>query len=219
MKIKAIILDLDNTLIDFMKIKKVCCDAAIKAMIKAGLKANKKKALSTLNKIYRFNMEDPEIFQKFLLKTNKKVDYRILTSGINAYRKARTNLLKPYPNVKPTLIKLKKKGLKLAILSDAPKLKAYLRLTAMKLDDYFDVIATYDDTKAKKPSKKAFMYVLRKLKAKPEECIMVGDWVERDIKGAKAIGMKSCFAKYGSSSRKSNADYEIDDFKELCRIV
>jgi len=35
--IKAVIFDLDNTLIDFMSMKKASCDAAINAMIGAWL--------------------------------------------------------------------------------------------------------------------------------------------------------------------------------------
>ena len=49
---------------------------------------------------------------------------------------------------------------------------------------------------------------------------MVGDWPERDIKGAKAIGMKTCFARYGNPKiRKSGADYEIDNIKMLLEIA
>jgi len=50
--IKAILFDLDNTLIDFMKMKHECCKVAIDAMIKAGLKVEKKKALQILYKLY-----------------------------------------------------------------------------------------------------------------------------------------------------------------------
>ncbi len=219
MRIKAIILDLDNTLLDFLKMKRICCDAAIDAMIRAGLKMGKRQAITELDKIYKFNIEDGQIFQKFLLKVKKKIDYRILCCGINAYRRARFTSQRPYPYVKSTLKALKKRGYKLAILSDAPKLKAFLRLTAMDLQDYFDVIVTFDDTKARKPSRRAFSCVLEKLNVKPAECLMVGDWVERDILGAKKAGMMSCFAKYGSRSSKSDADFEIEDFRDLLKIV
>ena len=49
---------------------------------------------------------------------------------------------------------------------------------------------------------------------------MVGDWPERDIKGAKALGMVTCFAKYGNPEATApDADYEINDIKELLEIV
>ena len=50
--IKAIIFDLDNTLIDFVKMKKLSCEAAMDAMIKNGLKVSKKRGLKVLFELY-----------------------------------------------------------------------------------------------------------------------------------------------------------------------
>ena len=108
----------------------------------------------------------------------------------------------------------------MAIVSDAPKLKAWIRLVSMKLNHLFDVVVTFDDTKEMKPSTKPFLVAFKKLKLKPRECLMVGDRPERDIKGAKKLGMVTCFAKYGNQEAKSSeADYEINDIKELLEIV
>ena len=50
---------------------------------------------------------------------------------------------------------------------------------------------------------------------------MVGDWPERDVIGAKKLGMKTAFAKYGdvASTLESGADYDILDVKELLPII
>ena len=50
---------------------------------------------------------------------------------------------------------------------------------------------------------------------------MVGDWPERDIKGAKQFGMKTAYAKYGSTEfiDKSGADFELDTIHELIEII
>ncbi len=50
--IKAIIFDLDNTLLDFVKMKQFAVKAAITAMIEAGLDVDRKKSLSRLFLIY-----------------------------------------------------------------------------------------------------------------------------------------------------------------------
>ena len=220
--IKAILFDLDNTLINFLRMKRMSCEAAINAMIDAGLKVDKGKAMKLLFELYdKHGLEDPRIFQKFLKKVLGKVDYRILAYGVVAYRRVRSGFLEPFPRVTSTLLKLKEKGLRLAIISDAPRLKAWIRLTAMKIDHFFDIVVTFDDTKKLKPSRKPFIVALSKLKFKPEECLMVGDMPGRDIKGAKKLGMKTCFATYGSmyASSKSLADYEIDDISKLLKIV
>ena len=71
--IKSVIFDLDNTLIDFMTMKKISCDAAITAMIGAGLDIDKDRAIKELFLLYdRHGMEDRSIFQKFLRKLEKR---------------------------------------------------------------------------------------------------------------------------------------------------
>jgi len=218
---KAVLFDLDNTLIDFMKMKKQSCRAAIDAMIGAGLKVEQQKALKMLFELYdKYGLEEKTIFQKFLQKLTGKIDYKILANGIVAYRKVRTGFLEPYPNVDYVLLKLKSMGIKIGVVTDAPKLKAWIRLASMKLSNFFDVVVAFEDTNRRKPSKLPFKAALKKLKLKPSECLMVGDWPERDIKGAKALGMKTCFAKYGNPKiKKSYADYEIDDIRKLLEIV
>ncbi len=219
--IKAVLFDLDNTLIDFMRMKRNSCEAAISAMIDAGLKVKKEKALKKLFKLYYiYGLEDKKIFHKFLKEETGKVDYRILANAIVAYRSVRTSYLKPFPHTDYVLLKLKSKGIKLAIVTDAPRLKAWLRLMAMKIGNFFDVVVTYEDTKQLKPSSLPFEAALNKLKLKPQECLMVGDLPHRDIEGAKKLGIKTCFAKYGNGTVKnSKADYEISDIKELLKIV
>ena len=219
--IKAVIFDLDNTLIDFMKMKRISCDAAVTAMIGAGLNVSKEKAMKELFSLYdKHGFEEKRIFQIFLKKLTKKIDYEILANGIVAYRRVRAGFLEPYPHVSEVLFELKRRGIKIAIVSDAPRLKAWIRLVSMKINHLFDVVITFEDTKELKPSTKPFEIGFTKLKLKPKQCLMVGDRPERDIKGAKKLGMITCFARYGNSDAKeSDADYEINDIKELLEII
>jgi len=216
---KAILFDLDNTLVDFMAMKRKSCEAAIDEMISAGLKMKKEDALKILFELYdKYGIEYKQIFQKFLQKIEGKIDYRILSHGIVAYRRIKVSYLYPYPNVIPTLLELKKKH-KLAIISDAPRMRAWMRLSAMKIDNFFDVVITSGDVKRKKNSVIPFRAALKQLGIKPEEALMVGDWIERDINTAKSIGIKTCYARYGNEEKRaSEADYEIDDIKDLLKL-
>ncbi len=220
--IKAIIFDLDNTLIDFMKMKRLSCEAAIEAMIREGLKISKKEGMKILFELYsKYGLEYQRIFQVFLKKILGKIDYKIMASGIVAYRRVKEGLLYPYPNVVPTLNKLKKKY-KLVILSDAPRIQVWIRLVAMKIQDKFDYVITFDDTKTIKPDIKPFLYLLKKLKLKPEECLMVGDSLKRDIAPAKKLGFKTVFAKYGGNKEKAKIkpDYILKyNINELFTIL
>lgn len=219
--IKAIIFDLDNTLIDFMCMKRTSCEAAIDAMISAGLKISKKKGMRILFDLYsQYGLEYQRIFQVFMKKVHGRIDYGIMASGIVAYRRVKEGLLFPYKNVVPTLKKLKRKY-KLVVLSDAPRIQAWIRLAAMDLQSMFDHVITFDDTGMKKPGRKPFVLALKRLKLKPDECVMVGDSLKKDIAPAKKFGFKTVFAKYGGNYEpvKVKPDYTIDDIKEILAIA
>ena len=222
MTIKAILFDLDNTLIDFMRMKEKSCEAAIDAMILVGLKTNKKKATKELFKLYdKHGIEHRNVFEKLSKKINGKVNYRVVTHGILAYRKLRESYLSAYLGTRPVLKKLKKKY-KLAIISDAPRWNAWFRLVALRIDQYFDIVVTSGDVKKQKNTKTPFRSALNQLRIKPEEALMVGDRIERDINIAKEMGIKTCYAAYGRTTKikkKSGADFEINDIKELLEVV
>ncbi|MCR4334982.1 MAG: HAD-IA family hydrolase [archaeon] len=219
---KAVLFDLDNTLIDFMRMKKISCEAAISAMIDAGLEMEKDKAYEKLFSLYGvYGIEHQEIFQKFLEEVKGKVDYKILSRGIAAYRKMQAGYLEPYPHTRSTLIALREKGLKLGIVSDAPRLKAWMRLAEMDLTDFFDFVVTLDDTGELKPSALPFNAALEQLKCKPEEILFVGDNPGRDIKGAQESGMKTALAKYGQlfPDEGIKADFNLLDIADLVKLV
>lgn len=218
--LKAVIFDLDQTLIDFLRMKKLASDAAASAMVKAGLKMPVKTARKRLFEIYlKIGIESNKVFSKFL-KENSMYSDRIVAAAINAYLKSKYSNIKPYSKVPFVLKILKRKGFKLGIATDAPRIKAYQRLDAMKIADLFDAIVGFEDTGKKKPSILPFKVVLKKLKLKSSEVIMVGDNPKRDIMGAKRLGIKTCFAKYGNPKVKnSGADFEIKRFEDLLRLV
>ena len=220
--IKAIIFDLDNTLVDFMLLKRAAVDAAVNAMIDAGLNLSSEKIKEKINSIYDSEgIEYQQVFDKMFKEILGKVDYKIMSAGIVAYRKAREAALKPYPGVLPALIELIKMGLKLAVVSDAPSKEAWLRLSYINFQHFFDVVITYDETRERKPSPVPFNMALKELNLKADECLMIGDWAERDMVGAKAVGMKTVFARYGDTFNTENpeSDYDINSISELINIV
>lgn len=226
MKYKAVLFDLDNTLIDFMRMKRLCTEEAVSGMIAAGLPMDKKKAVDIMYKMYmEHGIEDQTIFQKFLKKTQGKIDYKILAEGINCYRRVKSSFTEPYPKVISTLLELRRMGLKLGVVSDAPRLQAWLRLAGMRLSEFFDFVITKDDVEGRlKPDELPFRAALDKLGIPPGQILFVGDNPERDIKGANRAGMASVLARYESQpaqkgGSREKAKYEIFDVSELIKIV
>ena len=221
-KVCGIVFDLDNTLLDFMKMKEFAVKAAIKGMIEAGLEVNEKKSYDEIINIYeKFGWENQKVFDVFMKKTIGRVDNKFLAAGIVAYRRAREANLMVYPNVNRTLMALVKKGIKLAVVSDAPSREAWMRIYYLNLYHFFDVVITYDDSGERKPSSKPFQMALRALQLDAKQTIMVGDWPDRDVVGAKQIGMHTAFARYGDtfSTKLSGADWDLTDIYELVSII
>ncbi len=220
--IKGVLFDLDNTLTDFVKMKEQAIAAAVEAMIDMGLPLSHEEATRRIFQIYdREGIEYQHVFDQFLRETVGRVDPALLAAGIIGYRRARESNLVLYPHVRMTLIGLLKRGLRLAVISDAPSLQAWQRLHHLSLQYFFDHVITYDDTGERKPSPAPFERAMQLLGLRPDELLMVGDWPERDMRGASALGIRTVFARYGDTfgTRVSGADFEIDDAAEILEIV
>ena len=220
--IKAVIFDLDNTLLDFMKMKSSAVDSAIQGMIEAGLSIELNEARDKIFKIYdEKGYEYQEVFDELIITELGKINYKILASGIVAYKKTKEASLILYPFVLHTINELSKMGLKLGVVSDAPSREAWVRLCTVNLHHIFDAVVTFHDTGFHKPSPEPFKKILERLDVSAEECIMVGDWPERDVVGARKVGMKTAFAKYGDTfgTLESGADYDLENISELIEIV
>ena len=220
--IKGVIFDLDNTLLDFMKMKEFAVKAAVKGMIEAGLMVGEDDSYTEIVSIYEeFGWENQKVFDVFIEKQIGYVEHKYLAAGIVAYRRAREANLMAYPNVNKTLMALAKSGIKLGVVSDAPSREAWMRIYYLNLYHFFDVVITFDDSGERKPSEKPFKMCLDALDLDPEETIMVGDCPERDVVGAQKLGMKTAFARYGDTfgTVHSGADWDLNDIYQLFMII
>jgi putative hydrolase of the HAD superfamily len=220
--IKAVVFDMDNTLVDFMRMKNDAIVAAVHAMIDAGLDKSFEEVKAVVDAVYQDEgIEYQHVFDKVIIDLTGSVNYKILASGIIAYRRLREATLVPYKHAFATIYAIARKGLKLAVVSDAPRLEAWLRLCYLNLHHMFDAVVTFDDTGERKPSPLPFKRVLSLLDVEAENTIMVGDWEERDIVGAKNVGMITAFARYGDifGVKESKADYDLPDISDLVSII
>ncbi len=225
MKFKAVLFDLDNTLINFLKVKINCVEASVKAMIKAGLKMDFNRAYEQLMKVYfRTGLEYNLIFQEFLKSIGVGSNYKLIAAAIIAYRRTALKTLTPYSGVTSVLKKLRSKGFKIGVVTDANSLKAWMRLTRAGLADFFEFVITSDVAGFKKPHEMPFRLALKRLGVKPEEVLFVGDRLDKDIAGANKVGFSTVLALYGGevrspSNKLEEPDFTINRFKDLLRIL
>ena len=125
--------------------------------------------------------------------------------------------LQVYPDVEPTLSRLRAKGLKLGIVSNGFKKDLEHVLEKLRLKKWFDVVVGIDSCNSAKPAKEIFLHALTKIGVQPHEALFIGDSVEIDYKGAMAVGIKSFIIdREGKISSQYN---KIASLTELLTIV
>ncbi|MBI4146028.1 HAD-IA family hydrolase [Candidatus Woesearchaeota archaeon] len=233
MRVDAVVYDLDNTLVDFHTMKRQSVDAALDKMIERGLPVNKSEAWCIVDEVYRnHGWEDPLLFWHVAeyAGIRKEVQLeRFAQMGKTAYRRRQRDFLHPYEGVVETLDGLKELNVRLAILSDAPRLKIFDRLCDTGLEPYFEdsVVGGDDGGHLQKPSAEAFQRVLSVLERdSPQGVLMVGDHPVRDILGAKNYGFGTAWAKYGFVPKLqqdviplTRADYTLETPTDVLEIV
>lgn len=127
-----------------------------------------------------------------------------------------------FPHVKETIDLLYSQGFKITIASSRHRTSVDDYLKNMGLARYISYTVTASETDRPKPLPDMVLMTLEALNLKPEEAIVVGD-TAFDIRMAHAAGVRAIGVTYGNGSRESlekvNADYLVDDFAEISRIV
>jgi putative hydrolase of the HAD superfamily len=92
-------------------------------------------------------------------------------------------------------------------------------LRAEGLRDRFSVVADSGVLGVMKPDPEIFLHAARSLETAPEECVMVGDSVPRDIRGASAAGMKKALISVKPQSPEAGQDWTLRSVTELERAL
>ena len=191
-KIRAVIFDLDNTLVDFVEAKMKACEAVVKRL-------GSGNAEELLKYFIRQNhgFESHENIADYL-RDKGIYSGELYRECCEIYERVKLESIKLYPGIREVLENLKQKGVKLAVVTDAENGHALSRLNKFGLQKYFDVIISADMTGKRKPEPDSLLLALRKLGVKAEEAAIVGDSLRRDIDAGKRLGMLTVYAAYGA---------------------
>jgi putative hydrolase of the HAD superfamily len=77
-----------------------------------------------------------------------------------------------------------------ALVTNGHRAQVHKKLQALGLTRHFQVVVTPDDCGAKKPDPRIFLYALEHLGVAPQHAMMVGDNAASDIAPAAALGMQ-----------------------------
>ena len=215
--ISAIFFDIDNTLLKTKEIAKQADMAAMQILAKNTnhplniLYQKWKEIVSQLQKS-KDPKERTRKYSYFKLANLLNLNKKITKNAYNSYLKNLISSIKPNEHVHETLQLLKK--YKLAAFTEDSKETTLAKLKATNLHNYFDIIITNNDTKIMKPHLDYYNKIFQKLNVSPNECLVIGDNYENDLEIAKNLGCKTI--SFGNDKR---ADYQINNFKELLKIL
>ncbi|MCW4053548.1 MAG: HAD family hydrolase [Candidatus Bathyarchaeota archaeon] len=94
-----------------------------------------------------------------------------------------------YPDAEEMLPLLKKRGLKIGLITNGLQSDVNEILPKVGLQNFFDIVVVIDTLRKMKPDVEVFHYALQKLKTVPSEAIFIGDELEADYKGAQNSGL------------------------------
>ncbi len=230
--IKAVLFDLDETLID----AHIGLDVAHRAVTRklrnylreSGIDVDEAAIRSKLDDFDdKMNMETkydrdkwwPVLLSKLGLR--REVPRQITEELTGLYWNTYSRASKPYPDAEPTLNYLKRKGYKLGLVTDTdgkPGIKSK-RLKHLDFTRLFDVVViSGEDTVHTKPSPEPFLLAASKLGLNAEACAVVGDKPFTDIRGAKAAGMRAIWIRRRDWGTEEPADLVVDSLAKLRKI-
>jgi putative hydrolase of the HAD superfamily len=223
--IRAVLFDLDDTLVDTSRLAEIARKNAVENMIRHGLPVDFDTAYKELLElINEYGSNFGKHFDYLLRRLDLPQSPKWIAAGVIAYHNTKIAYLRSVRGARKVLLELKREGYKLAVVTDGDPVKQWEKILRLDFDEYFDEVFISDYLGVKKPHPKIYMKALRKLGVKPEEAVMVGDRLYSDIYGAKEVGMFTIWFRYGKYRDREleyeeYADFTVEQLNEILEII
>lgn len=219
---RAILFDLDGTLIDTVPQLYLAVQSAMKAVampdvsleqvrtwIGNGVDVLLKRAFAQ-NYYYEDLVIDPAVFSA-------------AKSAFNAhYHDGITENYEIYPSVKETLHSLHQAGYELAVVTNKPNEFVQPLLKSAGIDHYFSFTLGGGVLERRKPDPLPLLYICDEMDIQPFQALMVGD-SKNDIEAAQSAGIPVVGLTYGYNHgepiENSHPDWVFSHFDELANLM
>ncbi|TNF08950.1 MAG: HAD family hydrolase [Bacillota bacterium] len=202
---KAILFDMDGTLLNSDEL-------VLKIYKELTTKYPPKTALKTIQK------------DELLAKSYLEVIHMLYESEHDFYLSSVTNLhteykniyLKLYPQTLSFLMRLKKEGYLLGLVTSEMKNIAYEELKLMGIDRLFDAIITFDDVKKPKPHAEGLLKIMKQLHVNPDEVLWIGDQKSDGLAGKSASIHSGLIARKKKKREiESSFDFIFSSYQDI----
>jgi pyrophosphatase PpaX len=198
--IKAVIFDMDGTLLDSEGMSAVATDYGFKKVLGRGITGEENAQLigRPVKKILSqwFPDKGDEIYE-----TGRK------------YYNDNISSIRIYPGVREMLEKISAMNLKMAVVTSSHRTDAETLLSIFGIMKYFQFYVGQEDTVYQKPDPDPLILALKKLQLRSTDCIYVGDQ-PYDIIAAHGAGIKPLGAVWGSGRAERMDQYHPEAILE-----
>jgi epoxide hydrolase-like predicted phosphatase len=195
-KVKAIIFDLGGVVVHGGYLN------FINHYCRGGLSSTGHKRIASLeHMLNQGKISEDEFYLRIQKAFNVHLKPKQMHNMIVSHMQANKSLAKFIPHLKPAKVALFTNSLG-TITSEV------LSKKKMSVKKLFDKVFLSQVIHLAKPDKRAYSYVIRHLKVKPSESLMVDDRLE-NIKAAKKLGMQGIVFKNTTQFKKELSKYEL----------
>ena len=211
MNIRAVIFDLDGTLI------------VHKLKLREAKEEFLRNLRERLNNVVEFSPDSPiaSILEE-MSGEERMAAFKIMSEVFEPYEMMAAEVAELREDVIEVLEELKRRNIKLAIATNNSRMSTRLSLKNTSIEGFFDTVVTRDDVFDLKPNSQIILKTIEKLGVKAGEAIHVGDTVY-DIIAAKNAGVRAIALVGGAHAREllesANPDYLINSFKEIFQVI
>ena len=228
--IKAVLFDIDDTLFDRNGAQRLVLEAIVKRLpgIFQNLEMEQITAAfieSDLITIREFNAGAPseglrDIRSRLFLQTlGIREDHARTVTDL--YVREYPAINAPMPGARYTVIELGKRYMTGAVSNGFPDVQ-YTKLETIGLRQELSCIVLSEELGIRKPDPRIFGQAASLLKAKPGECLYVGDSYTNDVIGAINSGMLACWFNRDQiepATGDIQPDFMIHDLSELAELL
>lgn len=198
--IKTVLFDIDNTVYSYNQAH----EKAIEQVYNYCREKFQWESSLTKNLLYEAQQEEKNVLcSDCAVLHNRLIRYQIMLEKqgkdlfphvqnlYHVYWDTLLDVMKPEPGILQLFQRIKRQNLKIGIATDMTAYMQFEKLKRLNLLSYIDFIVSSEEVGVEKPNERLFYRCAQKAACKPCECLMIGDSLEKDVKGAMNIGMKA----------------------------
>lgn len=196
--VRAVIFDLDGTLIDYKYHAETAREAIIAQLKSMGFNISLMNSRQP-TQIIMANAYDQ--IAKGAAKISREGLKERLYSMLDTFDMEAYSTSDIKPQALPVMREIKGKGYLLGLFTNSGSKTVKMTLEKYQMGNYFDAVVTRDDVEELKPSGVGLKKMLERLRIEPSEAIYVGDsWI--DIAAARATNVRIIAVEGGAGTRR-----------------